>query len=292
MSAAVRWALAALVTALALLHFPATADDRVMEVIDLKHRVLGDVLPTLRELVAEGGTVTGMHNQLIIRTTPANLADLKHVLDRLDSPVRQLRITVRQGIDSDIRYREDALAARGRAGNVSAEVGRVRGGPGLGVSVGGEDAAVAYRNYSTREQDDTAHSHFVTTLEGSPAFISAGQAVPLADRNLVWSPYGATIYDSVNYRDVGAGFYVTPRLSGDGRVTLQIASHADSLGRQGGGAIDTRGVDTVVSGRVGEWIPLGGAAQSAARGDSGIAWRTRESGRDNYDVSVKVDVIR
>ena len=41
--------------------------EMTLEIIPLKHRLVNDVVPTLQALVAEGGTVTGMNDQLIIR---------------------------------------------------------------------------------------------------------------------------------------------------------------------------------------------------------------------------------
>ncbi len=269
----------------------AGADTLVTEVIPLRHTVLGEVLPMLQQLVAEGGTVTGMHDQLVIRTTPDNLADLKQVLASFDRAPRQLRITVRQDIDSANQLREDALSARIRAGDVRAGIGGPGGGPGASIGIGGEDGRITYRNLSTRTEQDAANTHFVTTLEGSPAFIHAGQAVPLADRSVAHTPWGVSVYDSVRYRDVGAGFYVTPRVVGGDRVSLEISPYADRLAQRGGGAIDTRGLSTLASGRLGEWIPLGGAAQSSHDAAGGILYRTRQSGHDVYDVWVKVELV-
>ena len=277
---------------LLLLLLPSShADDQVMEIIPLKASLLSDVLPTLQELVAPGGTVTGMNDQLIIRTTPANLADLKRVLETLDRPLRQLRITVRQDIEADTRIRSDELSGRFTAGDVSGGVAGPRGGPGAHISIGDGDNRVDYHNFNTRREQDTEHGHFVSTLEGRPAFINTGQSIPVADRTLVGGAYGATVFDSVRYRDVGAGFYVTPRLVGGDGVSLEISPYADKLDPRGGGAIDTRGISTMVAGKVGQWIPLGGAGQSFNDSGRGILYSTNEAGQDIYDVWVKVDIV-
>ena len=269
---------------------PAAADGRVLEVIPLRHALVDDIVPMLRELVSPGGTVTGMRDQLIIRTTPANLADLKNVLAALDRPLRRLRISVRQDVGREYQWQEDELAARITAGDVTAGVGGPQDGPGAHVRIGEDGNRIAYRNYSTRGSEDDAHAHFVTALEGRPALISTGQVVPLANRQLVPGPYGVTAFDSIEYRNVGSGFYVTPRLNGE-TVSLEISPYADKLARQGGGIIDSRGVETTVSGPLGTWIALGGAGQSAAATSQGIVHRTRGAESGLYDVWVKVDIV-
>lgn len=266
------------------------AADMVMEIVPLRHRLIDELLPTLRELVVEGGTVTGLNDQLIIRTTPENLADLKQVLAGLDTELRQLRITVRQDIAAHNRLREDQLSARIESGDVSAGVGAPHGGPGATIAYGKGDSRVQYRSLSTHGSEDSANTHFVTTVEGTPAFISAGQSVPLPAQSAVLTPHGAVVHESIDYRDVGAGFYVTPRLAGD-RVNLEISPFAERPSRRGGGAIDARGLSTTVSGRLGEWIPLGGAAESSNAAAGGLAYGTRRYGADSYDVWVKVEVV-
>lgn len=270
---------------------PLTArDGMVLEIIPLEHRLVDDVVPTLRALVAPGGTVTGMQSQLVVRTTPDNLAELRRVLAALDTKLRTLRITVRQDVEAHSSLREDELSARVRAGDVAARVGGPGRGPGASVGYGDGDSELTYRNFSTRSRDDTENTHFVHTVEGSPAFIAAGQSVPLPYASTVVTPFGASVQQSIDYREVGAGFYVTPRVAGE-RVNLEISPFADRLDRGGGGVIDAKGLSTVVSGRLGEWIALGGAAERFNDASTGILYSTRTDGSDVYDVWVKVEVL-
>ncbi|MFB3101043.1 MAG: hypothetical protein ACE1ZM_06325, partial [Gammaproteobacteria bacterium] len=55
-----------------LLPQSALAENMRLEVIPLQHRMVDDVIQSIRPLVTPGGTVTGMNNQLIIKTTPSN----------------------------------------------------------------------------------------------------------------------------------------------------------------------------------------------------------------------------
>ncbi|MEQ8234884.1 MAG: hypothetical protein RKL32_24495, partial [Gammaproteobacteria bacterium] len=216
--------------------------------------------------------------------------DLRSVMAEIDRAPRRLRISVRQDSGAAFRWREDELAARVHAGDVEANVGAPRGGPGASVAIGGADGGVRYRSYATEGADDTAQAHFVSALEGRPAWIGAGRDVPLANRQLVATPWGASAIDNITYTHVGSGFYVTPRLAGDGSVTLEISPYADSQAHNGA-AIARRGAATMVHGRLGEWLPLGGAGEIHDDGRRGIVYRTRDAGSSHYDAWVKVDVV-
>src|SRR5678816_2921450 len=66
-----------------------------LEVFPLRHRTADQVLPALRPLMEPGATLTGQGTQLIVRTSPGNLAELRRALDDLDRPLRRLQISVR-----------------------------------------------------------------------------------------------------------------------------------------------------------------------------------------------------
>ena len=67
-----------------------------LEIIPLQHRTVEQVLPVLRPLLEPGGTLTGQSNQLIVRASPRNLAEIRSALEAIDRPLRRLQISVRQ----------------------------------------------------------------------------------------------------------------------------------------------------------------------------------------------------
>lgn len=124
------------------------AQDLKLEIIPLRHRLTDEVLPVLQPLVAPGGTLSGMNNQLIIRTTETNLAELKQVLARIDQAARRLKIYVRQDVAGTGQIGEQSLSGRYRSGEVGVEVPG-RGRDGLSISAGNGNE-VRYRTYSTQ----------------------------------------------------------------------------------------------------------------------------------------------
>jgi type II secretory pathway component GspD/PulD (secretin) len=265
------------------------AQEMKIEVIPLKHRLAKDVIPVLEPLVEKGGTVTGMNDQLIVKTTPANLKQLRKVLDSLDRAARRLRISVRQDVGASLEAREDAISARVHTDEVQAGVRAPHGGGG-GISAGDGRNGIRYNTISTRDEDDSFNTHFVTALEGQPAWIQTGRSVPLPSQNVYANPGGVVVQNGIEYRDVNSGFYVVPRLNGR-EVTLAINPQLNRVDPHGSQVIDTQVAATTVTGRLGQWISIGGSNQDFDRRDSFNIAHTRSRGGETRGIWVKVDEL-
>jgi hypothetical protein len=264
------------------------AQQTTLEVITLNYRNADEVIPILKPLLAPEGTITGLNNRLVVRTTPGNLAELKQVLATIDAAPRRLLISVRQDADVDRSRRGGQVSGRVDIGdNASVRVPGRPTPPGATVSADGVRAKV----HSSQSAQSDQISQQVQVIEGGRALIRVGQSVPVHSRDVVDTPGGRRVLESTDYRDVDTGFYVVPRLAGD-RVTLEIFTAADTLQSGQRGAVGVQRVQTMVSGRLGEWIELGAIGQQSARHDSAILSRDSEAQRDNRRVLVKVDEIR
>lgn len=263
-----------------------------LEVIPLKGRMVEDVIPVLRPLLAPGGSITGMNNQLIVKTTPANLAEIRSVLDGIDQPLRRLMITVRQDADFRGNASEQSLSGRVSAGDVSIAAGDRGRGHGLEAEIGDDDEDFARLRALEQEQRSTDHNSFrVQALEGRPAFIHAGHSVPVHYRSLNPVPGGGHyVQDGVEYRDATSGFYVLPRLNGD-QVTLLVSPFMTEVvpGRVPSFAVQN--VETTASGRLGEWISLGGLATERRDSRGEILSRGSSSSFDQRNIQVMVTEI-
>ncbi len=269
----------ALAFGLGLWSASALADE--VEVIQLQYRTAEQMIPTLRPLVAPGGALTGMQSSLVIRSSRANIEEIKRIVASLDRAPRRLLISVRQ--DSAATSRDRAVAG---SATIAGDRGRVSVGPGAptesGATVRIADAARA---------DDDRLAQQVQALEGSPALISVGESVPVPLRSVTRGPGGAIVSDTVVYRDTGSGFSVVPRVAGE-RVTLEISPQRESVGRHGPGSVNTQRVVTTVTGRLGEWLELGGIDQSATRDERGFLSSGRTGRQSSVRVWVKVDEIK
>ncbi len=257
----------------------AVADE--VEVIPLHHRTAEQLIPTVRPLVAPGGAVTGMQSSLIVRSTRANIEEIKRVVAALDRAPRRLLISVRQNAGG-VSDRQSISAG----GTVSGSQGSVSVGQGAPAGSG-----VNARILDSSRTTDERVEQQVQALEGSPAYISVGSSRPVPARSTTVGPGGVVVSQGLVYQDVSTGFTVVPRLAGD-RVTLDINPRRESANRLPPGSVSTREIVTTASGRLGEWIELGGMNQSSARDERGILSRDSATQQSSGRVWVKVDEIR
>lgn len=278
-------ALAGLVAALAL------AQQSVLEVIALKYRTADQMIPLLEPFIDRNGSLSGMQNQLIVRTSPANLAELRKIIDQVDARPRQLLVTVRQDVDLATARREAELSGRvgiGDSAGIAVPGSRGRD-DGLVVQGGSGNTFVRGRIAARDVVASDANTQRVQVLEGNVAFIRIGQSVPVPSRQVVQSPYGTQVVESTQFRDLNTGFQVLPRVAGD-TVTVEINPQRERPGRYPGAA-NVQGVSTVVSAPLGEWMEIGGTAESGSVQSSANLGMRSHSGSERRSVLLMVQEI-
>lgn len=139
---------------LLLLAASAAFAQSTLEVISLRHRMAEQVIPILRPLLEPGGALTGQHYQLIVRTSPENLAQLRAALDAIDRSPRRLEISVRFDNEQDVSRSGVQTDAR--------------------VSTRGSSADI--RIQDSRSAHDARVDQRMQVLEGGQATISTGQS--------------------------------------------------------------------------------------------------------------------
>jgi type II secretory pathway component GspD/PulD (secretin) len=286
---------AATLGAALLLCAAATLAQTVLEVIPLRYRPAQEVIPIIEPLLPRGGSVTGHQNQLIIRTTPANLEEIRRILASIDTAPRQLLVTVRQEADS-VRQRSRAEVS----GSVGNEHGRVtvpgsretRGG---NVVLGEGDDRVRANVQQSETTASDRNTQTVRVMEGREAFVNVGQSVPVRERQVRRTVVNGQVVEQVvegtQYRDVATGFYVLPRVTGD-RVTMDVSPQRETISRRVPGGVNVQSVVTTVSGRLGEWMEIGGISRDASGQQSVLLGRRSGASRDDRRVLVKVDEVR
>ncbi len=265
-----------------------------VEVIPLKYRQADQVIPVLQPLLGREASINNFQNQLVIRATPSELAQVKRVLAGIDTPPRRLLITVRQ--DADVSGSRREAEVSGSIGNNNARVTV----PGSGSREGG--------NVALREGDDRLRARVtdssqtggertaqtVQVLEGYSAFIRAGESQPVRNRQVVRSMVNGQWVDRVvettDYREATTGFNVRPRLQGE-MVTLDIDPQRETFDEQRRGAVNVQRVSTTVSGRLGEWMDLGGISEERSNDSSGILSTRSVRSSDRRGVQVKVELL-
>ncbi len=228
--------------------------------IELNNRSAEEMIPVLRPMLSPQSGLSGQGYLLLLRGSEEDYQRVQGILQRLDSAPQQLVIHVRQGGGGDtLRY--------------GGEVGR--------------DGGV--RVYGDSSRRDEAIGQRVMALEGQWARIAAGHQVPITNQQITRDRHGTTIQRSTEYRDVTSGFEVRPQVSGD-QVRLDIRTSRNRLASRPHGAIETQGIDTSITVRLGEWVTIGGINESSDHSGIGTIYATRGSSASSGTIQLRVEL--
>lgn len=238
-------------------------------VFNLKNRNAQELIPLVQPFVGEQGAVSGKGYKLVVRTGEANIEQIRELIGELDETLRQLRVSVASA-DS----RRDLREEYGVSGEVS-----------TGADKG--KAEVHTRVYRSDRRREAPAAQTTRVSEGHWATIQSGYAIPYQERRR--NPDG-TVTRILRHRDITSGFQVLPRVN-DGQVVLHIRPYRRRASQHGGGAVDVQAVQTTVSGKLGEWIPLGGASEAIREQRDALTSRIHTRRRDQQQIWVKVEAI-
>jgi len=262
----------------------ATAQQMQMQIIELYTRSADEMIPLLRPMLAPGGTISGARDKLVIRTTPENFADLRKILDSVDSPPRRLLISVKQARSGHTVDRDVEIS--GSAGSDDVRVTVPRKAPSdrsTGTVIREDDGShVRIGASSTNSGDSGRTVQTVRVNEGSAAFIRMGESIPVRSDSRK---------DAVEYHDVVTGFYVIARLRGD-QVIMQLATRADTVIDRRTGAARIDRISSVVKGRVGEWLEVGNVSIDATTDETGTIYYESSASRDQRRTFIRVEEVR
>ena len=259
-----------LLLCLACLSYIASADE--MQVFELQGATLEEIMPLIKPFVGPDGTVTGMHNKLIVRTSPERMDEVRKILAEFDRAPRRLLIHLR-----------DSAPSEAESGEVDLSVSTPR------VQIGeSEKDRLSVKRYTTRSE--TVGQRTLQTLEGRPTLISSGILRPeVTHSGFIIAPRVSGYETSIDYRPITSGFYARVQLAGD-RVRIEITSQKQSP-IKGSLTIKHQEADTVVSGRLNQWLPLAVIAESRRTQSTGIASRRHSESEQRDTLWVKVEAL-
>jgi type II secretory pathway component GspD/PulD (secretin) len=234
-----------------------------LEVIDLKYRTAAEVIPVLQPLLEQGGALSGQDYKLFVRTSPANLRQLRAALAQIDLRPNQLLVSVRRSTKQDMERERAQVSGT--------------------VSNRGSDVSVHATDANARDRRDGVAS--VQVIEGNSALISSGSDVPIVTAVAAGGGRRPWAAATTGYRNVSSGFLVTPRLNGQ-TVVLDLEQQDE---RVVNGSVQTQHLTTQVTGTLGEWIQLGGVSETASTQQRGILSRQYSTTSDDRSVWVKVE---
>jgi len=246
--------------------------DFPLTIVKTLHQSAEVLAPRLAEMVSPGGRVSGINNTLLIRTDPDNLQELEAVLAELDRPSQRLRIRVRSSLDANSDRRD--LGVSGALGNDDVRLRLPDTGNQRNTRI--EIGTIRIDGSDTSRQTRQRGEQFVDTIDGGRASVFLGQSIPMHFQQVFIQPDGHRIVRGTTWRDIGTGLVATPEVRGP-RVSVALSPERSRIDERGRAEVFR--LETVVEGRLGEWIPVGGATEAAST-QSGVIGR-RSSGSDS-----------
>ncbi|MGP9832649.1 secretin N-terminal domain-containing protein [Marinobacter sp. NSM] len=229
-------------------------------VYQLNNRTSADVANQIKELYQQAPvSVSARGQQLVVRGEPGLLDEIGTLIESIDVPPVQMRISV--------RYRQD--------------IGGKQSGGGVTISDNRAGANVERRTISTNSSTERQ----LVVQDGQSAHITSGNV-----RTLPFAVQGgrnpAAILEQVETR---SGFIVTPQAISDQTVELNIVSFEENPASIQG--YETEALMTIRRVEPGQWVSLGGTSTSQSHRQDGITYRVTGNRSENQSVDVKVDIL-
>ena len=264
-----------------------------LEIITLKHRSAEEVLPMIRPLLDRDDVANGMNGQLFLRTSPRNLAQIKQLLNSIDTAPRRLKISVMQDVDRATVASMNEVSGTlgtGSAGRISVPATGDHAGLNVRLQQDGDKLNARSDSGDTQMQDHKTQQ--LQVIEGGRAFVRVGLSVPVPQQLVIQRPWGTEVIEQAQYQDVSSGFYVSPRIRGD-NVTLDISTQNDSIATAPGlnPSQNVQHAASTLTGRLGEWIALGGMSQEQSNKSDTPNSRNSSQVNEQRNVFIKVEEI-
>lgn len=254
-----------------------------IELMQLKHSVAEEIIPVIKPLLEPDAVVTGKGYQLIIRAAPSSLDSIKAIIQRIDIPKHQLKITLRQV--EHLKGSGSAVSARSSIDldkNAKIIIGENTDPP-------SDSIRLSARKYSTQGRNDRLYE--VQTTEGQATFLRLGKLVPYELQRFITTGRNIGYGHNVGYKELYSGLFVVPKVHGE-FVSLEISSQRQEPSAEESGVINSAQLRSVVHGRLGTWIVLGAAEQGMETSTNRLPSRTLNTGNNGFSVQVKVELLR
>ena len=258
-----------------------------LTVIQLNNRPAIEIIPVVEPMLADGDVITGQGYKLFLRASPSTVADVRAMLAVLDQAAKVLQISVFQGSTRGLGELgiDGRLRIEGGDGSVTIGSG---GNSGNSATIGTNRGNVTIDGTSTRLRLSNSPIHQVRVTEGKEAYIETGEQIPFFSGANWILPEG--VAGGIEYRDVVTGFYVQPRVNGE-RVTLRISPFKNSLQGSSGGNVATQSANTTISGRLGDWLLVGGVSEELRQSQRGTGSYSSTQSRRNESIWIKADLV-
>ena len=283
--------LMALLCSISLFSGVALADS--IQTIQLAHRPADEIMPVIKPMLGPDDSLTGQGYQLFIRTSDSNFEQIKQMVSSLDRAAKMLLISVFQGNDRELR----ALGVSGDFQYQDSNANVSLGSTGKAEKRGAEvqystpNASAGAHTFSTRGRLSDNPIHQLRISEGSEGYIETGESIPYFSGSYWRGGRHGIVEGGVDYKDINTGFYVLPRVHGE-QATLDVSPYKQSQSRKRGGDIETQSASTRITGKLGQWLAIGGVAGQTRSSSNRIGSYGSTQSRDNASIWIKADLVQ
>lgn len=249
--------------------------------LQLRNRTAAEVIPIIEPMLEPGDVITGHGYKIFLRASAQTVSDVKQMLDSLDTALKMLQISVFQGSRQTLESLSLSGSLRIEGNDAGIGIGNGGSGGGAGsITYDSGSTSASINANSARLDRQSSPVYQVRVAEGNEAFIETGDRVPYIAGD-----------DGTVFQNVTSGFYVLPRIHGNS-VTLEVSPFKNSLSSSRSGNIETQSANTTLSGRVGEWLQIGGVSEQRSYTQSGTASYSSGNSEREDRIWIRADLLR
>lgn len=239
-----------------------TIDEELLtRTFKIDNAIFGDEIEAIKNMlgiiVPEEGRINidSRQSEIIVKGTEEQLDNVATMIVGLDKRAPQIMIQAKV-IEITLDGEKD-LGLKWFSGGVEGQIT-------IGeITLGGSFERSGLINATLRALQTEGKTNIlsnpkVLTLDGKEAKILSGSKIPIR----IITPEGL---ETVEYRDVGISMTITPRLSSDGFITMEVNPKIESLGEeliQGYPVINSREEKVIIRANLGETVVIGGLITS------------------------------
>lgn len=216
------------------------------KIITLQYRFASDILPIIEPMVEAEGSVSAMQNNLIIRTSSKNMAEIEQMIATMDRLPQTFKISISHKNTLDAKSSTYDINGRQHIGNIAIENNHQPYTDADSININLQDNN-AYTNYSNHQ--------FINVIDGKHAFIRVGQSIPFTQEWVTLTNRYASIQRITEFAEISTGFSVYPRSIGN-QIELQIMPSIMQFNQSN--AINFEQLATTIRVNKHEWVDLGG----------------------------------
>lgn len=217
-----------------LLSSSSIAETRI-ETIQLNHRLATELLPEVLAFLPKTATARVFNNVIILNAETAVIKEIKQLINKLDTPLQRLKISVLKTANELINTEETHVE----------------------LDVSDDHSLVKIQRWSTADAKSSDQYFHVQGVADQLLLIASKQEIPQQEQRLILHPYGqVTVESSIEYININSGFKASARILPNHQVAIDIMPNFGQHSPQTG-IVKRSHIVSSLSGPVDQWIELG-----------------------------------